>query len=303
MPRNHTVPVLTAVLALAAGLAGTPAGAASPELPAGTTIVLSDFAIEPVRSGASAEGAPGSLSAPAVEPSAGPWILPFVVELDSPVGTTTLLAVRNDDVAVPADVVVEFLDHVSTGFHAVGLTLGPRQIQTFNLRDQPNLPTGPGTVVYGLVRVTADPGQLVSVDSFRVDPANDFASGGLAPDFSTDECAEWKGRILLGGGFDGGTALTFVIDGPRGSDTSIHPPTITGNVYDEGGTLVNGFSIWTDAYVLEMDADMLVTPEELSGSFELLIDGEDGGGHVTIEHRADGRYAVGLPGVCLAPVL
>lgn len=302
MPRSHTIPVLTAGLALAAGFAAAPAGAAAPELPAGTTIVLSDVAVEPVRSGAPADpSAPGSLSAPAVEPSAGPWLLPFAVQPDDPVGLTTLLAVRNDSTLVAAEVVVEFFGPAFNAFHAVALTLGPREVQTFNLRDQPNLPPGPGTTVHGLVRVTADPGQLVSVDTFRVDPDENYAGGGLAPDFSLDECAEWKGRILLGGGFTGGTLLTFIIDGPQGSDTSVDPPTVTGNVYDEAGTLVNGFSIWTDAYVLEMDADMLVTPVELSGSFELLIDGVDGGGHVAVEHSAEGRYSVSVPGVCLVP--
>lgn len=302
MPRSHTISVLTAGLALAAGFAAAPARAASPELPAGTTVVLSDVAVEPVRSGAPSDpSAPGSLSAPAVEPSAGPWILPFVVQPSDPVGTTTLLAVRNDAQLIAADVLVEFFSPGFNLFHTVSLTLGPRQVQSFNLRDQPNLPPGPGTTVHGLVRVTATPGGLVSVDTFRVDPGEDFATGGLAPDFSIDECAEWKGRILLGGGFTGGTALNFIIDGPQGADTSVDPPTITGNVYDEAGNLVNGFSIWTDSFVLEMDADILVTPAELAGSFELLIDGTEGGGHVTVEHRAEGRYSVSVPGVCLVP--
>lgn len=302
MPRSHTVPFLTAGLALAAGFAAATAGAASPELPAGTTIVLSDVAVEPVRSGAPSDPtAPGSLSAPVVEPSAGPWLLPFVVDYDNPVGITTLLAVRNDAQLVAADVLVEFFGPGFSLYHTVSLTLGPHQVQSFNLRDQPAPPPGPGTLDFGLVRVTATPGGLVSVDTFRVDPSEDFASGGLAPDFSTDECAEWKGRILLGGGFTGGTALTFIIDGPQGADTSIHPPTITGNVYDEAGQLVNGFSIWTNSYVIEMDADMVVTPAELAGSFELLIDGTEGGGHVAVEHRAEGRYSVSVPGVCLVP--
>ena len=44
---------------------------------------------------------------------------------------------------------------------------------------------------------------------------------------------------------------------------------------------------------------MLVTLEELAGSFELLIDGLDGGGLMTVEHKAEGLYSVTVDGACL----
>lgn len=302
MLRSHNAPVLIAALAFAIGFAAAPASAAAPVLPAGTTVVLTDVPAEPVRSAPPA-AAPGSLAAPVVTPSAGPWILTFVVDPDNGFGTTTLLAVRNDDPVIDANVLVEFFDAGFNLFHDVSLTLEPNQVQSFNLRDQPNVPNGAG-LTYGLVRVTAEIGEQVAVDTFRVTPDEAFASGGLAPDFSTDQCDQWAGRVLLGGGFDGGTTLTFIVDGPRGPNPGSDPPTISGDLYTEDGTFINGFNIFTDAFVLEIDAEMLLDPAPpFTGSFELLIDGTDGGGHVTVEHKAEGLYSVTVDGVCLDTVV
>lgn len=296
MLRNSVFPVLIATVALALGLAPAPAGAASP----GTTVVRLDAEADLTRPSAPADPlAPGSLSAPVVVPSEGPWFVPFVVEPGDPVGTTTLLAVRNDSASATADVLVEFFSAAFNEFHTVELTLQPRMVQSFNLRDQPNLPAPSGGLTYGLVRVTAGAGEPISVDHFRVDPGDDFATGSLSIDFPVDECFEWKGRILQGGPFSGGTSLTFIVDGPRGGNQNTDPPTVSINVYPESGSPGTGFNIFTDAFVFEIDAEELVGPGTFTGSFELVIDGTDGGGFVIVENSAEGRYSVSLDGVCL----
>lgn len=287
----------TARLALAAGALAlclaAPLGAAVPD---GTTVVVGTDGPDLRALRAAAGVQPGG--SPVLGPSAGPWLVPFVVDAGNSVGLTTLLAVRNDAALGDAAVTVEFLDAALNEFHQVDLTLEPDQVQSFNLRDQPNLPPS-GGLTYGLVQVTAGAGELISVDTFRVDPSEDFATGGLAIDLPEEECGNWKGRLLIGGPFTGGTRLTFFINGPRGADTASDPPTITGSVYNEAGTLQNTFSVWTNAWVLELDGDLLLNQDELFGSFELAIDGTQGGGHLTVEHSASGRYSVSADGFCL----
>jgi len=282
-------------LALAAGLAiAPPPAAAQPE---GTTVVIGrqgpDLRAERAAAGLRPRGAM------VLAPSAGPWIVPFVVDPGNLVGTTTLLSVRNEAPAGDADVLVEFLDDTLNEFHEVQLVLEPHQLQSFNLRDQPNLPTPVGLST-GLVRVTADPGQLVGVDTFRVVPGDDFATGGLGIDLTVEECSDWTGRILVGGPFTGGTTLRFFINGPQGADPA-NPPTITGTVYNEAGTLINPFTVHTDGWTLDLDASLLFAGDQLFGTVELVINGTQGGGHLTVEHSAEGRYSVTVPGVCLVP--
>lgn len=285
-----------AVLALAAGLAAAPPPAmAQPE---GTTVILG----EPGRDLRAERAAAGlrPRGAMVLAPSAGPWLVPFVVDPGNLAGTTTLLSVRNDAPAGDANVLVEFLDDALNEFHEVALVLEPRQLQSFNLRDQPNLPSEIG-LTNGLVRVTADPGQLISVDTFRVVPGEDFATGDLGIDLSVEECTDWRGRILVGGPFTGGTILSFFINGPQGADTINDPPTIVGTPYTEAGEALAPFMVWTDEWVLDVDAGQIFVGEQLFGTVELVIDGTQGGGHLTVRHSAEGRYSVTVPGVCLVP--
>lgn len=287
--------IRSAAALAAVGLAAAPQfAAAQPE----TTVTITpdrDLRAERIAAGLRPRGAM------VLAPSAGPWLVPFVVDPGNLTGTTTLLSVRNEATVGDANVLVEFLDDALNEFHQVQLVLEPQQLQSFNLRDQPNLPPQIGLST-GLVRVTADPGQLISVDTFRVVPGEDFATGDLAIDLSVEECSDWRGRILIGGPFTGGTHLRFFINGPRGADVG-DPPSVTGSVYDESGTLINGFTVSTDAWTLDLDASQIISGDELFGTVELTIDGTQGGGHLVVEHSAEGRYSVTVPGVCLLPPL
>jgi hypothetical protein len=285
-----------ALAALAVALAAAPLPAAAQ--PEGTTVIVG----EPGRDLGAERAAAGlrPRGAMVLAPSAGPWLVPFVVDPGNLSGTTTLLSVRNDAPVGDANVLVEFLDDSLAEFHEVALVLEPDQLQSFNLRDQPNLPPQIGLTT-GLVRVTAEPGQLISVDTFRVVPGDDFATGGLAIDLSVEECASWRGRILVGGPFTGGTTLSFFINGPQGADTVNDPPTITGTPYRESGEALPPFSVWTAAWTLDLDAGLLFAGDQLFGTVELVIDGTQGGGHLTVRHSAEGRYSLTVPGVCLEP--
>lgn len=111
-----------------------------------------------------------------------------------------------------------------------------------------------------------------------------------------------EARILVGGPFTGGSRLTFVVDGPQGSGPE-DPPTVSGNVYDEAGELVNSFTLHTDAFVFEVDAADIITEESLFGTIELDIDASLGlGGYLIVEIGAENRYSVGFSGVCKGEV-
>jgi hypothetical protein len=283
------------VLALAALLAVP----AAPAL-AAHRVVLSSTEIDlgARRAARQRDAAPlaGGLAAPALAPSDHQWLVPFVVDAGNLSGTTTLFSVRNEvETASDVEIGVEILDPKLMLLHSFLATLGPDEVASYNVRDMPGLPAG---FSRGIVRVTpGDVGSLVSVDSFEVTPGEDFATGSLGIDFVTEECAFWRSRLVIGGPFTGGTELTFIVDGPRGVDPE-GTPTITGNVYDEPGNLVNTFLIFTDDYVLAVNADGLVVPDTLFGSVELLIDATAGGGYVNVALGAEGRYSVGFSGVC-----
>lgn len=61
---------------------------------------------------------------------------------------------------------------------------------------------------------------------------------------------------------------------------------------------MNSFEIHTDKWVVEVPAADLVVPEGLFGVIVLSMETSLGGGWVTSEFRAEGRYSVSLPGVC-----
>lgn len=293
-PLTLTVSLAVAGLVLAAG-AVRPAAAAEPR------IELSDQPIDlPALAAAPAPVAAGgveAVSATATLPSNDLWLVPFVVDADNPSGTTTLLGIRMQDAESPDPAVeVDFLDSQLQLFHETVVELDEKEVQTFNLRDQPGLPAG--GVQRGLVRVRSVDGDLISVDYFVVTPSEDFATGGKAIEFFTETCVLWSSRVLVGGPFTGGTRLQVLIDGPQGTNMG-DDPTLAGNVFDEDGDFVNSFAIHTDQHVLELSAAQLIAPASLFGVIEIGIFSTGLAGIVRTEIGAEGRYSVGMPAVCL----
>lgn len=290
---------------LAVGLAAAPASASEP------IVVLKPPTAESIARSAGGtqsdrEPSPGGFgwrgdgvtSAPATnEPSTSSWIIPFVVDGGNGLGITTLMSVTNEsELPGPFDVDVEFNDALGNQFHAVTLSMGPGELQSFNLRDQPNVPPG---VSFGFVEVFSDGDALPSVDFYLVTAEEDFASGDVG--FLLDElCSRWRARVLIGGPFTGGTDILFLVNGGRGSEIG-DPPTVSGTAYDESGTPINSFDIFTDLSVFEFNAVDLITPNQLFGYIELTIDSELGppfGGYVFTNVGAEGRYSVGTSGIC-----
>jgi hypothetical protein len=299
--RIAVLAVLAVPPLLLAAPAARPAAAETQVVCAEGTFDLAAFraraAARRAAAGTSGEQTVRSLAAPALGPSGDQWLVPFVVDTGNPVGTTTLLTVRNEtEVGGVAAVLVEFFDAAFVEFHSVVLPLSPDALQSFNLRDQPGLPGG---LARGFARVTPGDGDLVSVDYFVVTPGEDFATGGLGIDFVEEQCLFWRSRILAGGPFTGGTRFTFLVNGPLGGDPMTDEPTVALLLYDEAGLAAGSCEIFTDDWVFEVDAADLIAPAAtLFGSIELVIDSLIGGGYLIVEIGAEGRYSVGFSGVC-----
>lgn len=276
----------------------------------------------PAGAAASRAGPPASLGARLAELGAAPegvgigpavptdglvlgW---FEVDTTSAVGQTFLWAVRNES-EVEIELEAVYLDLLLAELGVEHYELAPRQVATRNLRDVPELVPDADGFARGLVVFLATdsvgngPG-IVTGDVFRVEPGEDFASGGLLPslgvDGDLDLCECWQTRYFAGGPFSGGTRIAFLADAPQGPSCATDPPTVFGRVYDEAGAFLGDFEICAGIHAFEVPVELLLPPGAppfgaLEIEFSLTV------GRVAVEHRAAGRYSVGLDGTCTDP--
>lgn len=260
---------------------------------------------------ASATG--GGLAAKYTDEAADLFIVPFFkVDRSNANGETTLIAVRNTT-DVPHDVRVSyFVDRIfpSSPDLVQNFSLSANQVRTFNLRDLPEISGGQGgdAIVRGwlMVEHLDGFGDGLSADWLRVNPAEDFATGGRMVDADHSyTCTQWDLRYLVGGNFSGGTRLELFIDAPLGANPAVHPASVTIDFYSEPGTFLGGREIFTNRQVLELNVanQLAALPGSPSSFGSMVITFESGtnGGLVTGTYRADGRYSVGLNGTCLVP--
>lgn len=230
------------------------------------------------------------------QPTAGFWIIPQFELDDSPgQAKTTLWSIHNERVgAGTVDIAVIYSDANSSELLTDEFILGEDQTATFNLNLFPEL-VNPGGLSNGFIVVVAN--GPVSLDTFQVDPANDFATGDVAF-LESDLCTEWQVRFLDFGGLSGGSELSFFINGPLGSDPA-DPPTIEGEVFDQAGNFLNAFTVRTELFSLDLPALDLVLGDTKFGSIELRIMADNlPAGIVSARHSAFGLFSVGLTGIC-----
>ncbi|MEM9595061.1 MAG: hypothetical protein AAGD06_12380 [Acidobacteriota bacterium] len=232
------------------------------------------------------------------------FIVPhYAVDRTNSGGDTTLIAIRNENF-ISSDVTVNYYPTDSlTPIESITRTLGVRETWTANVRDV--LSGVSGDFVRGWIRITST--GPVTTDYFQATPSDAFAVGEIPIDILAGEyCEYYKVRFLIGGGFSGGTILTFMLDAPLGGDLNVDPPSITGQVYNESGTQINTFNVWTDDYSLQLNADRLVSSGTNFGSLDIRfanVDNSFTGGAASVTHDASGLFSVGLKGQCLDTVL
>jgi uncharacterized repeat protein (TIGR01451 family) len=264
-------------------------------------------------------------SARAVTRVLGDLALPYFESGVPPSGPTTLLAVRNND-EDPAPDGVSFEVRSTRGVAAPPerCELSGRAVLTARLpafrttaaavcADPMGSPLEAGSLEVRRLGAEPEPetSALLSGDAFRV--AGSLASGNrlvrTAPSASPPElCKRWATRFLNGGPFDGGSEFVFWL--PRGARAATEITRIQGKVYDEMGQVVQTVVIETgeEAFV-RSSLEVFDLVSEASGPQAGFIEVPFGAiewslprpGHVSVVHRAEGRFAVGVPGVCLDP--
>lgn len=233
------------------------------------------------------------------------YILPFVKILDAfSDGDFTLLAVRNESDAV-GTINIDFFppNSAGTATGSVSNAMLPKEVWTLNLRGvNTGLPIDQDGFQRGWARITSSDA-VFSADYFQLDPFNDFAAGSRPVDLDSNEfCQRATVRFLVGGGFTGGTKLFFMLDQPLGGDPNTDPPSVTGNIFDEGGNFIDDFVIHTDNFSLEVDvADIqeIVGAGVNFGSIDFTFENAFAGGYVHAEYKANNRFSVSVKGVCL----
>ena len=94
----------------------------------------------------------------------------------------------------------------------------------------------------------------------------------------------------------GAQGSTCSSKGPRGAADE-DPPTLVGTVYDEAGEIINTFELRTDEWYFSIEATDLALGGAF-GAIEMTIASVFGGGFVTTEHSAFGKFSVGVNGIC-----
>lgn len=232
-----------------------------------------------------------------VVPSSSSWYLPFEIDDSVPGGANTLFAVRNErEDGLSVSLRIDYVGPDNVDIVTETPTVADHAVFTRNVRDVPAL-VASGARRVGYVRIipltVLGP---VSVDYFRVDGGQNYASGGAA--FTADGfCAQWQARFLRFPG-DSATTLTFLINGPLGSDPT-DDPTVVADVYNEAGGFLNSFTVRTDDYVFEITAADVVGAGNDFGTMEIVLDSiYSPPGLVAVAYRAFGRFSVGSMAVC-----
>lgn len=246
------------------------------------------------------------------EPAAYPgavWFVPrFVVDQQFFADETTFWAVQNvDSEAIDVDIkyVMPVGDLLLTETETV--RLAPGQVGTKNVASVTNvgipLQRTEGHMEFRARRVS-DPGALdgqIVVDSFRVDSANNFATGDIAHRGDTD-CRRWTARFLSFG--DGPSKFT-VLTSARGTALT-DPPTLTVYLFDEAGNALTSFDVFSDTDSFDLDISSRTNVRFGRADFDFgEITGNnfaiDRAGFVDVSHSAFGRFSVGHQAFCYDP--
>ena len=228
----------------------------------------------------------------------------YEVDTESLFGTSTLFAIRNQsNVPVSVDFSYYTSDVPQTPFHTETQNFAAKEVLTFNVRNTPGLAAEADGFARGFVIIeTSTEGARLVGDTFRITPAEDFASGkrllNIGPTSShNDLCSTFSMRFLNGGGFDSGTIFGVWLDSPI-------PPTGTEPVffisaYDEDGQLLLTREYFSDKVTFQVTADELLLPAVTAdfGAIEFQF-AEGILGHVSGLLNASGRYSVGLEAAC-----
>lgn len=233
-------------------------------------------------------------------------VLPFFrVDRSNPTGETTLFAVRNV-LNQPVQIRVYYMDEMMRTQRADGpATLPSRGVRTINIRDVSGLAVDADGYSRGLVLITASASSALSGDFFQVNPEEDFATGDRLIDAQRHPyiCRLWGMRFLNGGPFSGGTSLNVRLYGAPGTGAGA-PPAFQLGFFDEAGQLLSTVFVQSATFLMELAMKDLLPPDAgypAFGAVELLFSPQVSGGLVAGTYSAEGRFSIGMTGMCLVP--
>lgn len=235
------------------------------------------------------------------------FVIPyFEVDTTNPAGgTTTLIAVRNSD-DEERTVSMQYRNPDGTEMLTDEITLAPKRIRTFNLRDL-GLPAemdgfsrGYARVIDSEAIVNVFPQEILTVDYFLVDDENNFATGERAINLTSadgyfDLCQSFEARFANAGAFDG-TRVVFYASAPQGDDPATDSPTVLVNAFDEAGN-----AAMSTVAIYSANVSFVLDATQLSGTFDfgaLEIVFNNTVGHVGTITQALERFSVGFNGAC-----
>lgn len=218
----------------------------------------------------------------------------FEVDTTAANGLTTFFAVHNQtDVARTA--LVRYLDRAGNLQRAVEFALNARQTRTTNVRGVQGLVVDPDGVARGSVQVRAcaaagdDSESSLTGDYIFLDDGGNFATGDQLLR-REDVCRTLQVRLL---NFGSGIRLRLYASEPRGAVE----PTASFTVYNEAGAELDSGMIVTANAVSVLDSTEL-TPIRFG---TLVIEFEAGGGALSVEYSAFGRFSVAMNATCVEP--
>lgn len=230
-------------------------------------------------------------------------MLPYYeVDASNGSGSTTLFAVRNlfDDT-----VTLEVTFHPATGGSPVveSILLAGRATRTRNLRDVPGLPITGGTFKEGWASIVArDPGTGEIVgntplhgDWFIVTPGENFAIGEVMEAIDAT-CFLWDTRFAVAGAFDDTQIRITIPDLAAGGEIDV----ASVSVYDEAGNYFGDVSVSATGPVSFLYASAILDALGGGPSFGVFEwNFIEDPALVSIEVRAEGRYAAGWTPACV----
>ena len=219
----------------------------------------------------------------------------FEVDVVDPEGPTTFFAVRNTtDAAIEVDVVYHGEEVTATPLRTDVFNLGPQQTLTRNVGSNLfGLPIDGDGFATGLMLISKSNGNASGLegDYFRIDSGNDFATGDRLVS-SEDYCDQQEVRFV---DFGSGSRVRVLLAEPQGAAQ----PSFRYTAYRESGASIFEVDVFASDHLNVFDVDALV-PFQRFGT--LVFDfSNSGGGFVTAEYSAFGRYSVELNAACRAP--
>lgn len=218
----------------------------------------------------------------------------FEVDTESATGLTTFFSVHNQT-DEPLVARVRYFDRAGVIRNQVDLGLAPRQTRTTDIRSVDGLPVDDDGFARGAVQVVAcsqtggDLTSALSGDYLLLDNANDFATGDQLLR-REDICRTVQVRLL---NFGSGIRLRLYSTEPQGEVG----PTATYTVFNEAGNQVGSGEFMTGDNV-----GIFNTSELTATNFgTLVVEFVQGGGALSVEYSAFGRFSVAMNATCVTP--